>query len=343
MRNFTALISFVLLFPLLSYTQVSPEKKLKIDKLMESWGNSNSPGAAIGIIQNGELIFSEGYGMANLDYGIPINSDAKFYLASIAKQFTATSVALLAIEGKINLDDNIRDYFPEIPDYGHKITIRNLIHHTSGLRDYLSIMYLSGSSFEDYFNNEDGLKIIARQKALNFVPNQEYLYSNSNYILLAELVKRVSGMSIRAYADQHIFKPLGMKNTYFNDNHKQISGNRVVSYNKNEEGNYERYVQNFDGHGDGGMISTINDLYLWDQNFYHKRVGGQALQDIILSRQRLANGFLHAYSFGIEHGQYKGLKINMHGGNFLGFNHHFTRFSDNNFSVIVLANTSEVD
>ncbi|MEM6803031.1 MAG: aminopeptidase, partial [Bacteroidota bacterium] len=121
------------------------------------------------------------------------------------------------------------------------------------------------------------------------------------------------------------------------------SGNRVVSYNKNEEGNYERYVQNFDGHGDGGMISTINDLYLWDQNFYHKRVGGQALQDIILSRQRLANGFLHAYSFGIEHGQYKGLKINMHGGNFLGFNHHFTRFSDNNFSVIVLANTSEVD
>ena len=324
-------------------SQIYVDRQQKIDELFKQWDNKHSPGAAIGIIQNGKLIYTKEYGMANLDYEIPLTVNSQFYIASIAKQFTAACVALLAIDEELSLDEDIRSYFPELPDYGYRISIRNLIHHTSGLRDYLSIMYLSGHSFEDYFNNADGINLIARQKALNYEPNEEYLYSNSNYILLAELVKRVSGMSIREYASQKIFEPLGMKNTFFNDDHTQITSNRVISYRKNEDGSYSRFVQNFDGHGDGGMISTIEDLYLWDLNFYHKKVGGEALAELILSRRKLTNGFLSGYSFGIEHGNYKGLKINMHGGNFLGFNHHFTRFPDQNFSVIILANTNEID
>jgi len=214
--------------------------------------------------------------MANLDYQVPLTPDSKFYIASVAKQFTAACIALLSIEGKLNLEDDIRIYFPELPDYGKKITVENLVHHTSGLRDYLQLMYLSGKSFEDYFNNEDGIRLITRQKALNFDPNEAYLYSNSGYIMLAEIVHKVSGMTIREYADKKIFQLLKMTNTFFNDDHAQVTGNRVVSYQRRSENEYQRFVQNFDGHGDGGMISTVRDLFLWDQNFYHKSVFSMA-------------------------------------------------------------------
>jgi len=319
------------------------EEWTEIDKLFEKWDTAQSPGAAIGIIEEGKLIYTKGYGSANLDYQQPITPDSRFYIASIAKQFTAACIALLSLEGKLNLEDDIRMYFPEIPDYGSKITIDHLIRHTSGLRDYLSLMYLSGKSFEDYFNNQDGVAMIARQKALNFSPNEEYLYSNSGYILLAELVQRVSGVTIREYAGMHIFKPLGMNNTFFNDDHAQVTENRVVSYRKEGGNTFKRFVQNFDGHGDGGMISTIHDLYLWDQNFYHKKVGGEEFIDLMLSLKELNNGYLSTYAFGLEHGNYKGLDIVVHGGNFLGFNHHFTRFPEHQFSVIVLSNTRDID
>ncbi len=342
-KPYIILTVFLITLSCQSYTQTNGVEQAAVDKLFERWDNEKSPGSAIGIIQDGKLIYAKGYGSANLDYEIPLTPDSQFYIASIAKQFTAACIALLSIEGKLSLDDDIRMYFPEIPDYGVEITIYDLIHHTSGLRDYLSLMYLSGRSFEDYFNNEDGIALIAKQKALNFLPNDEYLYSNSGYILLAEIVKKVSGVSIREYADKHIFKPLNMKNTFFNDNHSQVTKNRVISYRNVGSDMYERFVQNFDGHGDGGMISTINDLFLWDQNFYHKKVGGEAFVELMLSQRKLNNGYLSTYSFGLEHGNYKGLDIVVHGGNFLGFSHHFTRFPAQRFSVIVLSNTQEID
>ena len=342
-RLLTVLIILAVAIPNVSCAQDDPEAQMKIDALFQQWDHEQSPGAAIGIIQNGALIYARGYGSANLDYQIPLSPDSRFYIASIAKQFTAACIALLSIEGKLSLDDDIRLYFPDLPGYGSTITIRHLIHHTSGLRDYLSMMYLSGKSFEDYFNNEDGIALIARQKALNFPPDEEYLYSNSGYIMLAEIVHKVSGMPIREYADQHIFKPLKMNNTFFNDDHTQVTENRVISYRNVGDDTFKRFVQNFDGHGDGGMISTIHDLYLWDQNFYHKQVGGEEFVELMLSRRELNNGYLSTYSFGLEHGNYKGLDIVVHGGNFLGFNHHFTRFPDQQFSVIILSNVPEID
>ena len=319
------------------------EESQQIDSLFAEWDNDQSPGAAIGIVKHGELIYSKGYGIANLDYGVPITNDSKFYIASTSKQFTAACIALLSIEGKIGLDDNIRDYLPEIPDYGKQITIKNLVHHTSGLRDYLRLMYLAGESFEDYFSIDDGIKKLSKQKNLNFSPGEEFSYSNSGYILLAEIVNRTSGMTIRQYADKYIFQPLGMKNTFFNDDHKQITKNRVISYLSQDDGTYKRFLQNFDALGDGNLLTTVDDLFLWDQNFYNKRVGGNDFQEIMLSSGVLNNGDTLQYAFGLEHGSYKGLKTISHSGGMLGYNTQYIRFPDQGFSVIVLANRSDAN
>lgn len=328
-------------FSFLSFGQLreSPE----VDSLFLEWENNQSPGAAIGIIKEGKLIYSKGYGIANLDYGIPITPDSKFYIASTSKQFTAACIALLSLEGKIGLDDNIRDYLPEIPDYGKEITIRHLVHHTSGLRDYLVLMYLAGESFEDYFSIGDGIKKLEKQKALNFSPGEKEQYSNSGYMLLAEIVNRASGMTIRQYAEKNIFQPLGMQHTFFNDDHKQITKNRVISYLAQGEGTYKRFLQNFDALGDGNLLTTINDLYLWDQNFYTQIVGGEKFKDITLSPGVLNNGDVLQYAFGLIHGEYKGLKTISHSGFMLGFSTQYIRFPEQGFSVIILANRSDAN
>lgn len=315
-----------------------PGEHQEIDNLFVEWENDQSPGAAIGIIKEGKLIYSKAYGIANLDYGIPITNDSKFYIASTSKQFTAACIALLSIEGKIGLDDNIREYIPEIPDYGKEITIRHLVHHTSGLRDYLVLMYLAGESFEDYFSIRDGIKKLEKQKALNFSPGEKYQYSNSGYILLAEIVNRTSGLTIRQYAEKNIFQVLGMTNTFFNDDHKEITKNRVISYQSQADGTYKRFLQNFDALGDGNLLTTVNDLFLWDQNFYNKTLGGKELEDIMLTPGVLNNGDTLDYAFGLIHGEYKGLKTISHGGGMLGFSTQFVRFPKLGFSVIVLAN-----
>jgi CubicO group peptidase (beta-lactamase class C family) len=317
--------------------QITASQIEKVDHLFKKWDQKDSPGAAVGIIQKGNLIYTNGYGSANLDYDVPIDADSKFYIASTSKQFTAACLALLVQEGKLKLEDDIRKHIPELPDYGKTITIRHLVHHTSGLRDYLELMSLAGKSFENYFNISDGIELLCRQKALNFDPGAEYLYSNSGYILLAEIVTRVSGKSIREYADEKIFRPLGMKNTFFNDNHKQVTKNRVVSYRPEGNG-YLRFVQNFDALGDGNLLTTVNDLYLWDQNFYHKKVGGSAFLDLIHTRGTLNNGKELDYAFGLGHGKYRGLKTVSHGGGMLGFRTQLIRFPEQEFSVIVLAN-----
>jgi len=340
MKKSLVIIFEIFLIALNVSAQIGVDQRAKIDSLFLQWDSENSPGATIGIVQGGKLIYTKGYGMGNLDYKIPLSDDSKFYIASTSKQFTAACIALLSIEGKISLDDEIQKYIPELPRYEDKITVRNLIHHTSGLRDYLGLMYLSGKSFEDYFTINDGIKLLTKQMATNFKPGDEYLYSNSGYILLAEIVNRVSGMTIRKYADKNIFQPLGMTNTFFNDDHSQITENRVISYRKQSD-TLKRFVQNFDALGDGNLITTINDIYLWDQNFYHNKVGGKEFVDLILTRGTLNNGDTLQYAFGLGHGMYRGLKTVSHGGAFLGFRTQYIRFPEQNFSVIVFSNVSD--
>ena len=181
----------------------------EIDAIFSAWDEPGSPGCALGVVKDGELIYERGYGLANLDWDIPIATDTVFYVGSVSKQFTAAAIALLAGEGAIDLDDDIREYFPEMPGYERPITVRNLVHHTSGLRDIYTLMALAGIRIEDVFTDEQAIALIAAQRETNFTPGDEYLYSNSGYFLLAQLVGRVSGKTLREFAEERIFAPLG--------------------------------------------------------------------------------------------------------------------------------------
>ncbi|MDQ3174353.1 MAG: beta-lactamase family protein [Acidobacteriota bacterium] len=210
----------------------------RVDALFAQWAKPDLPGCALGVIKDGRMIYKRGYGMANLDYDIPISSSSVFYIASTSKQFTAASIALLAKQGKIWLDDPIRRYMPELSELYNPVTIRHLIHHTSGIRDYLTLMSIAAIRTENIYTDEDVIELLSRQKALNFKPGDQHFYSNSGYLLLSMIVKRVTGKSLRQFADENIFKPLGMKNTHFHDDRTMIVKNRAISYALKKDGSF---------------------------------------------------------------------------------------------------------
>lgn len=314
----------------------------KVDAIFAQWDKPDSPGCALGVIKDAKLIYRRGYGSANLDYNVPISSESVFYIASTSKQFTAASILLLARRGTISLDDDIRKYFPEIPKYESPITIRHLIHHTSGIRDYLELMSMAGRSFEDAFDNQDAVEVISRQRGLNFKPGDQHLYSNSNYVLLAEIVRRATGKSLREFAEENLFRPLGMTSTLFNDDRTVIVKNRVVSYGMGTNAKPRYFIKNINAMGDGNLLTTVEDLARWDQNFYDNRVGGSGFSEQMLTRGKLNSGEELSYAFGLSHGEYRGLKTVSHGGGFLGFRTEMVRFPEQKFTVICLCNSGAI-
>ncbi|HKQ79308.1 MAG TPA: serine hydrolase domain-containing protein [Blastocatellia bacterium] len=310
----------------------------KADKLFAQWDKSDSPGCALGVIKDGKIIYKRGYGSANLDYNTPLTSESVFYIASTSKQFTAASILLLARRGAISLDDDIRKYFPELPKYEAPITVRHLVHHTSGVRDYLELMGMTGRRTDGPFGNEVAVELIARQKGLNFKPGERFLYSNSNYVLMAEIVRRASGKSLREFADENIFRPLGMTNTHFNDDLTAVVKNRVISYAPISPGRFRQFVKTIEAMGDGNLLTTVEDLAKWDQNFYDNKVGGEGFSQQMLTRTKLNNGEEIPYAFGLGNEEYKGLKAVAHGGGFMGFRTEMIRFPDQRLTVICLCN-----
>jgi CubicO group peptidase (beta-lactamase class C family) len=314
----------------------------KVDRLFTQWDKPDSPGCALAVIQNGEIIYKRGYGMANLEYDIPISPNSVFDIGSNSKQFTAMCIVLLARQNFLTLDDELQKYIPEIPQYSQQITLRHLINHTSGLRDYLNLMDLGGMIYENDYPDEEVIALIARQQSLNFAPGTEQLYSNSGYFLLSEIVKRVSRKSLRLFAQEQIFAPLGMKNTHFHDNFKEIVRNRADGFTPKDGGGFEICMSLHDSCGDGQLYTTIEDLLLWDRNFYHNILGGygQDLIEEITTPGKLDNGEIISAAFGLQIGDRGGLKRIMHGGSWMGYQSQFIRFPDANFSVICLANLS---
>ncbi len=321
----------------------SPDESVtaKVDKLFAQWNKSDSPGCALGIVKDGRLIYKHGYGMANLDYDIPFSTKSVFAMASISKQFTAMSILLLAKQGKLSLDDGIQKYLPEIPRYQSPISIRHLIHHTSGIRNHGQLTELAGMLGENVrLTDDDILGLIARQKELNFKPGEEYLYSNSGYFLLGLIVRRVSGKSLHQFAEENIFKPLGMNNTHFRDGRSLVVKNRVTAYLPGRNGEFSVVIPgNSAVVGAGGLYSTVEDLFLWDQNFHNNKLGGgPVLISEQLSTGTLNNGEKIDYAFGLRVDEYKGLKTIHHGGSGGGFEHEMIRFPEQDFSVICLCN-----
>lgn len=326
---------------------LSPEAR--VDAIFAEMDKPDSPGCAVSAMRQGAIVYKRGYGMANLEYGVPITPASVFHVASVSKQFTAFAIALLAAEGKLSLDDEIHQYVPEVPDHGAPITIRHLLHHTSGLRDQWALLSMAGWRWEaDVVTQKDVLEIIALQEALNFAPGDEYLYSNTGYTLLAVIVERISGQSLREFTTERIFEPLGMTATHFHDDHEMIVLNRAYAYEPADEGSGARAggftgdlkqsIPDFDVVGATSLFTTVEDLARWDRNFYTQRIGGPDLMEWMHTRGVLNSGEEISYALALVHGEHRGLKTISHGGSDAGFRSHFLRYPEQGLSVAVLCN-----
>jgi CubicO group peptidase (beta-lactamase class C family) len=344
--QFICLLSFTLAINLAALAQAggtTEAREAKVDQVFAKWDKADSPGCALAVIKDGAIIYKRGYGMANLDHDIKIMPTTVFHVASVSKQFTAMAIHLLAKQGKLSLDDEVKKYIAEFPDFGQKVTIRHLLHHTSGVRDQWSLLVMSGWRLsEDVVRDDDILDLMARQKELNFKPGDQHLYSNSGYTLMAIIVKRVSGKTLREFADENIFKPLGMTSTFFRDDHAVIVKNQAYGYAIAGE-NFKLSVPNYDTVGASSLLTTVEDLARWDQNFYDPKVGGS---DVIAQMQiptTLNNGDKIEYAHGLVVSKYKGLKIVEHGGADAGYRSNLLRFPDQKFSVACLCNLANTN
>lgn len=314
----------------------------QVDEVFASYDHSDTPGCALGVIVNGELAYARGFGMANLDYGIAIDPRSVFRIGSTSKQFTAAAIVLAAEEGALSLEDDIRDWLPELPDYGTPITIRMLLNHTSGIRDYLTLAELAGLRDDDWYTDEEALALITKQQQTNFDPGSEHLYSNSGYFLLSQIIRRATGRSLRQYAEEEIFEPLGMDDTHFHDDHTEIVADRASGYAPEGDG-FRISMTTLDMVGDGGVFTTVEDLQRWDENFYDPVVGGPQLAAALLERGVLSSGDTLDYALGLIHGEHRGLPVVSHGGAFVGFRAEMIRFPEQRLSVATLCNVSNAD
>jgi CubicO group peptidase (beta-lactamase class C family) len=310
----------------------------QVDRLFADIDSETSPGAAIAIIHEGRVVYSRGYGMANLEYLIPITPSTIFHVASVSKQFTAFAIATLADRGLLSLDDDVRIHMPEFPDFGETITIRHLIHHTSGLRDQWELLAIAGWRLDDVITKEHILKMLRHQRELNFRPGEEYLYSNMGYTVLAEIVERVSGQSFKEWTHENIFEPLGMRNSHFHEDHQHIVPNRAYSYIPGPDNDFRNSVLNYANVGATSLFTTVEDLARWMINFDTLEVGNDRIFSTMHQRGKLNNGEILEYAFALIGQNYRGLGVIGHSGADAGFRSYAGRFPDANFTIIVLSN-----
>jgi CubicO group peptidase (beta-lactamase class C family) len=314
----------------------------RIDSIFAPFADPAAPGCAVAAARNGVAVFAKGYGSASLEHDVSITTRTRFYAASVSKQFTAYVIALLAQQGRLSLDDDVRKWIPEVPDFGTTITVRHLIHHTSGLRDYFGLLGLTGWPGDGPITETQFLDLVGRQRALNFTPGTQHLYSNTGYVLLAILVERVTGQRLREFAVEHVFEPLGMRNTEFRDDHTRLIVNRALAYSPQAGGGWRLNVPGFDVIGDGGLFTTVEDLLRWDRHFLEPNERAATVSGM-LERGRLANGESIPYAFGLVHGDYRGAPIIVHGGSYGGYRTLLMRFPQQRAAIATLCNTSAVN
>ena len=318
------------------------EAAKKVDAFLSQWDKNDMPGCAVGVVRDGRLVYKRGFGMANLDYDVPNTPSTRFNLASVSKPFTAFSIALLAQQGKLSLDDDIRKYIPELQKYDETVTIRHLIHHTSGIREYQALVRFGGLGTDNAYSPKAIINILARQKNISFKPGAKYSYSNSGYFLLGIIVERVSGKSLRAFAEENIFKPLGMKNTLFYDNRFEVIKNRAHGYMVGPDKSILARSSLYDLVGAGGVLTTVEDLYLWTQNYYEPKIGNKELVTLLTTPGTLNSGEKMNYAFGVWRQEYKGLPMIEHSGNMSGFRAKIFLFPEQKFTAIALCNNSAI-
>src|SRR5687768_3532967 len=331
------------LLPVAAAAQSLPDSTIaKIDSVFKSYSDS-TPGCAVAVIKNGAVVFQKGYGMANLEYAAPIVPATIFHIASESKQYVAFCMLLLEKEGKLSIDDDIRKHLDYLPELGQKITIRHLIHHTSGLRDQWQLLANAGWQLDDVITQEHIINLVSKQKALNINPGEEHMYCNTGYTLMAEIVKKASGLTLREYAEKNIFQPLGMKDTHFHDNYTEIVPGRAYSYNRLPNGKYNHSVLSYSTVGATSLFTTVQDELKWLNNFETGTVGGKELVEKMYQVGVLNDGRKLTYAFALNMGKYKGWQQVGHGGADAGFRSYACRFPEKGLGVVVFSNYAPAD
>jgi CubicO group peptidase (beta-lactamase class C family) len=309
----------------------------QIDPIFASYSSGHTPGCAVGVYRAGAVLFARGYGYADLEHDVPITDSTVFSIASVSKQFTAAAVLLLAGDEKLSLDDDVRRFIPELPDYGTRITLRRLLHHTSGVRDHELLLELEGRD-NDVVTNADVLWLLVHQRALNFPPGAAFEYSNSGYVLLSIVVERASGEAFSAFLREHVFGPLGMNASSVQQDHGRIVPGRAIGYALRPDGTWGISMGRREYTGPSNVLTTLRDLARWDANFYAPKVGGQALVDGLRTRDTLDSGAPIPYAMGLYVGDGLGRPSEWHSGGAWGYRTVLARYPGERLAVGVLCN-----
>jgi len=332
------IVTILFLFPIILLAQITPEQSEAVDKVFEECDRTDHPGCALAIIIDGKIAYEKGYGMADLERGLSISPTTVFYAGSISKQFVAACALLLHERGKIDLADPIQKYLPAFPAYEKPITIQHLIYHTSGIKDYFKLFEVEGIDYLNQIARDRVYELIANQDSLDFIPGEKYAYSNSGYLLLGMIVEEASGMTFSEFVKREIFQPLDMRHSLFLDDNRKLVPNRAWGYHLNLDGEPENMLMRFDLIGSGGLYTTVEDLYKWDQNLYTSEIGTVDFLPMMMSTGKLNDGTDTKYSFAIRHDMLAGKKVIGHSGALGGYRAQFMQFPDQETSIIILGN-----
>jgi len=339
MKNKILLLSISLIIALQLSAQISDDQYQKIDSLFVDWNKPNHPGGVIGIEKDGKIIFSKAYGLASLEYLTPNSTETIFNTASVSKQFTAMGIVLLQDQGKLSVDDDIRKYLPELPDFRETVTIRHMLHHTSGLRSLHAMLGLAGWRDDDSRTDEDLYRYMKNQRDLNFKTGEEFLYCNTGYILMAKIIEKVTGEKFSTWMKRSIFEPLGMIHTYVEDKYNRVVPNNATSYYANTEG-FDRAVEYWGYVGSGNMHSTTSDLLKWLTNFYNPKSNWESSFKTIQTLDKLNNGMDNNYAFGVFIDEFNGENRIQHAGGIGGFGSFICTYPNQKLSIVILTNFS---
>ncbi|HVU11913.1 MAG TPA: serine hydrolase domain-containing protein [Phototrophicaceae bacterium] len=314
----------------------------QVDELFTRWAKSDSPGCAVAVWQGDQVVYRQGYGMANLEYHIPITPATIFHVASVSKQFAAAAILLLQRDGLLSVSDDVRKTIPELHDFGTPITIDHLIHHISGLRDQWELLIAAGWRMEDVITTDDILSLIFAQRELNFAPGAEYRYCNTGYTLMGLIVERVSGKTLRQFCAERIFAPLGMTSTHFHDDYQEIVPNRAYSYSEKDGGGFKHSHLLYGTVGATSLFTTVADLLRWEANFFNPRVGDAAFIEQMTRRPLLNDGQPIPYAAGLVVRDYRGVRSVEHSGGDAGYRTFLIHYPDHKLAITVLSNLASV-
>lgn len=315
----------------------------RVDRLVRGWGGPDQPGCAIGVVHGGEVLLRRGYGQASIEHGVPIDPGTVFRIASVTKQFTTGAVLALALEGRLGIDDPVQRHLPWLPDYGTPVTLRHLMHNVSGLRDYLELTRWGGMALDRPVSEADLADAVARADGLNFPPGSRFLYSNTNFLLLGQIVEKIEGQPLEAVFDRRFFQPIGMNQTRLVRDPTTVVPRLATPYLRQPDGGVIRAWQAYPTVGEGGLASSLDDLLRWARHYDRPLAGMAHLVQAMQQDLPLTNGTAQPYARGLEVGEWRGARTVGHGGLWPGYRTEFLRVPERDLAVVVIANVDAID